>query len=147
MNRRQARELALQVLFQVDIGQALPEAALQYVFQEKKLDRGDPAFTRRIVFGTLEHLRDLDRVIVNVSHEWQLKRMAGVDRNIMRLALFEIFYCDDIPDGVSVNEAVELAKTFGGEDSSRFINGILGKIVQNPCAYLLKDERTTIGKK
>jgi N utilization substance protein B len=144
MIRRQARELALQVLFQVDIGQIPAEFALQYIIEGEKLGQEDLAFTKRIVFGTLEHLNILDEIIAGVSHEWQIHRMAGVDRNIMRMALFEIFYCGDIPGGVAVNEAVELAKTFGGDDSSRFINGILGKIVQDPHAYFPEGQYGTI---
>lgn len=100
-----------------------------------------------MIFGTLEHLNILDEIIAGVSREWQIHRMAGVDRNIMRMALFEIFYCSDIPGGVAVNEAVELAKTFGGDDSSRFINGILGKIVQDPQAYFSENQSRTAADK
>ncbi|MEW6424220.1 MAG: transcription antitermination factor NusB [Bacillota bacterium] len=137
MSRRQARELALQVLFQVDIGKARPEAAMEYAAREKKsLNQEDLAFARKIILGTLEYLEPIDRVISRVSHDWELNRMAAVDRNIIRLALFEIFYCADIPLAVSVDEAVELAKAYGGDDSSRFINGILGKVVKDPASYL-----------
>jgi len=139
MIRRQARELALQVLFQVDIGQIPAEFALQYIIEGEKLGQEDLAFTKRIVFGTLEHLNILDEVIAGVSHEWQIHRIAGVDRNIMRMALFEIHYCGDIPSGATVNEAVELAKAFGGDDSSRFINGVLGKIVSKSAQETKKE--------
>lgn len=129
MVRRQARELALQVLFQVDIGQSSAEFALQYIIEERKLGQEDLVFTRKIIFGTLERLNILDEIITGVSREWQIHRMAEVDRNIIRMALFEIFYCSDIPGGVAVNEAVKLAKTFGGDDSIRFVNGVLGRIM------------------
>ncbi|MEW6274256.1 MAG: transcription antitermination factor NusB [Bacillota bacterium] len=136
MSRRQAREFALQVLFQVDIGKARPEAAMEYAAREKSLNQEDLAFARKIIQGTLEYLEPIDRVISRVSHDWELNRMAAVDRNIIRLALFEIFYCADIPLAVSVDEAVELAKAYGTDDSSRFINGILGKVVKDPASYL-----------
>jgi len=136
MSRRQARELALQVLFQVDIGRAQPEAAMQYAARQRPLNEDDLAFAGKIVRGTLENLPAIDGVISRVSHDWELSRMAAVDRNIIRLALFEIFYCADIPPAVSVDEAVELAKVYGGADSSRFINGILGKVVRDPASCL-----------
>lgn len=136
MSRRQARELALQVLFQVDVGGAAPEAATEYAAREKTLSQEDLAFARRVIFGTLAHLKSIDQVVSRVSHDWEIDRMAAVDRNLIRLALFEIFYCEDIPVAVSVNEAVELAKVYGGDDSSRFINGILGKVARDPASYL-----------
>ncbi len=136
MKRRQARELALQILFQIDLGQASPETAFLYTIQGKDLNQKIIEFIRRIVFGTLQNIKNLDKAIASVSRDWDLGRMAAVDRNIMRMALFEIFYCEDIPGSVSLNEAIELAKIFGTDDSGRFINGVLGKIVEAPQAYL-----------
>jgi len=136
MSRRQAREFALLVLFQVDLGKAEPEAAMRHVAEEKLLSEGEHAFAQRIVFGTIEQLKPIDTIVSSLSRDWQIKRMATVDRNILRLALYEVFYCEDIPMAVSVNEAVELAKLYGGDDSGRFVNGILGKVVQNPAAFL-----------
>jgi N utilization substance protein B len=77
----------------------------------------------------------IDRVIAAVSKDWSLNRMANVDRNIMRLSLYEVFFCDDVPNNVSVNEAVELGKIFGGDESGKFINGILGKVIENIDDY------------
>ncbi len=134
MSRRQARESALQVLFQVDMGGLDPKEAFLRMGENFNLAAGDD-FTQRLVNGTLENLSAIDQVIEVVSSDWNLKRMANVDRNIMRLALFEVFYCEDIPDNVSVNEAIELGKIFGGADSGRFINGILGKVLENPGQY------------
>ncbi|OAT86529.1 transcription antitermination factor NusB [Desulfotomaculum copahuensis] len=135
MGRRQAREAALQTMFQIDIGRVGPEAALAHVHSEAGLKAEDLQFARELVMGTIEHLSGLDAVITRLSRDWRLDRLAAVDRNLMRLALFEIFYRDDIPSGVSVNEAVELAKAFGGPESGRFINGILGRVVKDPAAY------------
>lgn len=137
MSRRQARERALQVLFQVDVGGADPDLALRLMDEDfgNLTKSGD--FTKRLVYGVIEHLEHLDRIISKVSKDWSLNRIARVDKSIMRLALFEMLYCDDIPRSVSVNEAVEMGKIFGGEDSGKFINGILGKVLENPEEYKL----------
>lgn len=135
MSRRQARERALQVLFQVDLGGADPDMALKLMNQDFGSLTKSGDFTKRLVYGVLENLTSLDRIISDVSKDWSLNRIARVDKNIMRLALFEMFYCDDIPSNVSINEAVEMGKTFGGEDSGKFINGILGKVLEKPEDY------------
>lgn len=129
MGRRQARETALQALFQIDMGKVEPNFALSNTAEEFGAGPQELEFARELVQGALEHLTEIDQMISNVSKEWQLSRMANVDRNIMRLALYEMNYREDIPRNVSVNEAVELAKVFGGPESSKFVNGILGKLV------------------
>jgi N utilization substance protein B len=91
----------------------------------------DISFTRELVIGTIEHLSGIDRIIADLSKDWNLERLARVDHNIMRMAIFEIMYRDDIPYRVTVNEAVELAKTFGGKDSKKFVNGILAWFLKN----------------
>lgn len=125
----------MQVLFQVDLVNADPEKALQRSKEIFRIKEEAITFSREIIFGVLANLAFLDKVIKEVSLEWQLYRMACVDRNIMRIALYEMFFCDNIPPGVSINEAVELSKIFGGEDSWRFVNGILGKVVRNMEDY------------
>lgn len=92
-------------------------------------------FTGKLVYGVLANLVFIDQVITAVSKDWRLERMANVDRNLMRLALYEVFYCNDIPNNVSVNEAIDLGKIFGGDDSGKFINGILGKVIENIDRY------------
>ena len=134
MGRRQAREKALQAMFQIDVGKSDPEMALRSF---DGLDEGEPSgedstFTRSLVFGTLQNLEALDQVISRLSRDWELERMPNVDRNIMRLALYEILHLPEIPPGASINEAVDIAKKYGGEDSWKFINGILGKVVEHP---------------
>lgn len=131
MSRRQARERALQVLFQVDMGGADPAAAFAQMDEEFGNMTGSEDFTEKLVYGVLENKVFIDRLIAAVSKDWSLGRMANVDRNIMRLALYEVFFCDEIPNNVSVNEAVDLGKVFGGDDSGKFINGILGKVIEN----------------
>jgi len=131
MSRRLAREMALQVLFQVDMaGEAerFPEIiehwAAEFAVSEKSLE-----FVRRLVAGTLEHQEEIDQKITSTAREWALDRMNAVDRNLMRLAIFEMLYVEDTPQRVTLNEAIEIAKKFGGEDSARFINGILDKFL------------------
>ncbi|OPX86569.1 MAG: hypothetical protein A4E53_03003 [Pelotomaculum sp. PtaB.Bin104] len=135
MSRRQARERALQVLFQVDLGSADPDEAFVKMDESFGALNKNEDFARMLVEGTLVHLETIDRIIGAISRDWNIDRMANVDRNIMRLALYEIYYCPDIPNSVSVNEAVDLGKSFGGEESGKFINGILGRVVENPAEY------------
>ncbi|OPZ74107.1 MAG: hypothetical protein BWY80_00711 [Firmicutes bacterium ADurb.Bin456] len=135
VSRRKARERALEILFQVDLGGADPRMAMRNMDENFGSLNSSGDFAEKIVFGTLDNLGVIDQVITSISKEWNLERMASVDRNIMRLALYEILFCNDIPGNVSVNEAVELGKTFGGEDSGRFINGILGKVLEKPDEY------------
>lgn len=138
-HRSQARKRALQVLFQVDIGGADPGEAMEHMDHlddeefGKMTDNED--FAGKLVYGVLANLVFIDQVIAAVSKDWRLERMAGVDRNLMRLALYEVFFCDDIPNNVSVNEAIDLGKIFGGADSSKFVNGILGKVIENIEEY------------
>jgi len=131
MSRRQARERALQVLFQVDMGGTDPAVALAQMDEEFGSLTESKDFTEKNVYGVIENLLFIDQVIAAVSKDWNVERMANVDRNIMRLALYEVFFCDDIPNSVSVNEAVDLGKKFGGDESGKFINGILGKVIEN----------------
>ncbi|MDF9407479.1 MAG: hypothetical protein A4E52_00205 [Pelotomaculum sp. PtaB.Bin013] len=135
MSRRQARERALQVLFQVDLGNVEPDEAFSKMDGSLGKLKKNEEFAQQLVSGTLANLMSIDRVIEGISKDWNIKRMANVDRNIMRLALFEILYCKDIPNNVSVNEAIELGKIFGSEESAKFINGILGRVVEKPEIY------------
>lgn len=131
MSRRKARELALQVLFAGDVGRADPAAALDQAVATVRPDQGAAAYARFLVSGTLEHRREIDRRIQSLSRDWHLDRMPGVDRNILRLAVFELLYCPHVPASAVVNEAVELAKKFSTAESGRFINGILGTLVRS----------------
>ncbi|NPV26218.1 MAG: transcription antitermination factor NusB [Firmicutes bacterium] len=131
MTRRRARETALQILFQIDVGQASPEAAIEHVLTEFPLSEPASEFAVTLVRGALKHLREIDQVIKELSREWNLDRMAKVDRNILRLAIYEILYVPEVPNNVAINEAIEVAKKFGGGDSGRFVNGILGKLVES----------------
>ena len=126
--RRRAREIALQVLYQLDIVPADPQEALTLYFENFHPSEKTREFCRRLVEGVCQEQGEIDRLIEENAENWTLKRMAVVDRNILRLATFELLNCPDIPFKASLNEAIELAKKFGNDDSSSFINGILDQI-------------------
>ncbi|MFZ5652295.1 MAG: transcription antitermination factor NusB [Bacillota bacterium] len=128
MGRRQARETAMKSLYQVDVGGAEPESAITNAMDMDQLSPEDIDFARELVMGSIEHMQEIDKTISSLSKDWNIDRLARVDHNIMRMAVYEIMYRDDIPYGVTVNEAVELAKMYGGSDSGKFVNGILGKV-------------------
>lgn len=123
--RRKARDLALQMLYRCEI---TCESLSQVL--ESLADQGNslPDFTVSLLEGVEDHQEEIDAMIDKYADNWALERMPLLDRNIMRLGLFEMLYEDDIPYSVSINEAVELAKIYGTEDSSKFINGVLGKV-------------------
>jgi len=132
MSRRKSREMALQTLFQLDYNTADKNEALQAVLIENN-NPGDNTreYTEYLVSGTQEHLNQIDSIISEVSSEWKIDRMAGIDRNIARMAIYEMnFGSEQISPNVVINEAVELAKIFGTDESSRFVNGILGALVK-----------------
>jgi N utilization substance protein B len=134
MSRRKAREIAVQALFQLDFNSGVGSAeALNSVLNEREeTNETTKLYAQSLVEGTQQNLAAIDDYISELSREWKIDRMAGVDRNIARMAIYEMKYSQEhLEPGVAINEAVELAKTFGTEDSSRFINGILGSIVKN----------------
>lgn len=133
MSRRKAREMALQALFQLDYNQTDSNEALGTVFNERAgVAEQTKQYSQELVSGTQSHLGEIDGIIASNSTEWKLGRMAGVDRNITRLAIYELkFAKEQLAPNIIINEAVELAKTFGSDESGRFINGILGALVKN----------------
>lgn len=126
--RRRAREIALQVLYQLDISQADSRKVLDVYWENFRPSAKAREFCQRLIEGVRQSQDQIDQLIEENSENWSLKRMAIVDRNILRLATFEFLYCPDIPFKATLNEAVELAKKFGADDSGAFINGILDKI-------------------
>lgn len=143
-NRRRSRELALKVIFQLDVAGGDPVEAFDLVVslivEDPEDGDGGPvteevtAFARTLLDGVVSSLEELDDRLRTYAREWSLERMANVDRNILRLALYEMQFLDDVPLSVSINEAVELAKVYSTPDSGRFINGILGKIAAESLA-------------
>ncbi|NLK52679.1 MAG: transcription antitermination factor NusB [Syntrophomonadaceae bacterium] len=131
MSRRKARQNALMVLFQMDLVEAELTNALPFVLEEYPLGGAAEEYASQLASGVWEHRETLDALIQQESIDWDVSRMAVVDRNILRLALYEMYFLNTIPDRVAINEAVELCKMFGGPDSSKFVNGILGSLVKN----------------
>src|SRR3989338_9150897 len=126
--RTQARECVLKILYQVDVTECTLDQALSSVWGFCKVEDDVRVFAERIVRGTLEHLPDIDQKIAAYTENWQLNRMAVVDRNILRFAAYELLYMDDIPPKVTINEAVNVAKKYSQEEAGKFVNGILDKI-------------------
>jgi N utilization substance protein B len=128
LERRRARHQALHILYQREIteqpvGRILSEGT-------SNVEDGEPTdYCRDLVLGVEAHQARIDQLIEETSENWTLSRMPLVDRNILRLAVYEMLYHDeDVPDSVAINEAVEMAKVYGGEDSSKFVNGVLGRL-------------------
>ena len=126
--RRRAREFALQVLFQQDINHDNWEDGINLFWEITPADPETIKFTNLLVRGTMEHLEEIDELIKKYTRHWDINRMAVVDRNLLRSSIYELLYFKEIPPKVTINEAIELAKTYGTEDSARFINGILDRI-------------------
>lgn len=129
--RRKARELALQMLFEHDVAGTTPDDMFQRSEDLKKGSEGIRDFTQRLVSGTLEHRESLDAIISRQADHWRLMRMPIVDRNILRMALFELLYEPDTPRPVVIDEALEIAKRFSTPRSSQFINGILDGVLKS----------------
>jgi N utilization substance protein B len=125
--RRRSRELALQVLYQLEINKQDPVKSLVH-FRDHFSDEEQDDFLECLVFGVLKHREEIDRLIERYSENWRLDRMNVIDRAILRMASFELLHCEEIPPKVTINEAVDLGKRFGSEDSGSFINGILDRI-------------------
>ena len=128
-NRTRAREYALQMLYQADIRRATRQQILESFWADNEPPPADvTAFAVQLFSGTVDHLTDIDALIARHADNWDIKRMAVVDRNILRLGVFELTQLEDVPPKVSINEAIELAKRFGDAESGKFINGILDAI-------------------
>jgi N utilization substance protein B len=127
-SRRRSRELALQALFYMDMRKNRSEEMLKLFVDHFIGSEKPPPFFEEIVRGVIAMGDEIDLIIKRFSSKWKLNRMPCVDRNILRLAAYELLYCDDVPAKVSINEAIDIGKKFGAEDSGAFINGILDSI-------------------
>ena len=129
--RRKARSIALQALYEIDSVQHDPEETLKHLQEEADLSEENFSFARELVEGVLRYKDKLDAQIQRYAPAWPIEQIAFIDRNILRLAIFEILIDNKIPVKVAINEAVELAKNFGSDSSSKFINGVLGAVSAN----------------
>jgi len=128
MGRRASREMAMKLLYQMEIQKDDREAQKELFFKENPLSENDKAYVNDVIDGVFANLDYISDIIERNSKGWKLNRISKIDLSIMRLSIYEICFRDDIPYSVSVNEAVELAKKYSSEDSGSFINGILSKI-------------------
>ncbi|MBI4300418.1 MAG: transcription antitermination factor NusB [Chloroflexi bacterium] len=126
--RRKARQVALQALFEVDFTRHDPAETMERRLQETPLPEEAAAFARELVSGVLQNRARIDDAVAAAAPLWPLDQLAPVDRNILRLAAYEMLFGPKISPKVAINEAVELAKTFGGDSSAKFVNGVLGAI-------------------
>ncbi len=126
--RRKARALVLQALYEIDTAKHDPEEVVDYLLDAVKLPEENASFVRELVRGVVQNREKIDENIERFAPAWPLRQMPVVDRNILRLAIFEVLLDNRVPVKVAINEAVELAKTFGSDNSSRFVNGVLGSI-------------------
>ena len=138
MSRRQAREFALQFIFSVDFNKDENVTELLEEFHESETafietndyTKKDLEFANRLIIGTVENMEKIDELITKSSIGWTFDRIAKVDLAILRLAIFEIHFLEDVPEGVSANEAVDLAKKYSTDDAGSFVNGVIGKIIR-----------------
>jgi len=126
--RHKARTIALQALYEVDSAARRPETVAERLLSETNLSELNNEFVRELVNGTIKNKDEIDRHIKKFAPAWPVDQIAIVDRNILRLAIFEILFDNKVPVKVAVNEAVELAKTFGSDSSAKFVNGVLGSV-------------------
>ena len=126
--RRRARALALRVLYQLDIREEQSEYILQEFWEENDVEKDVRNFANILVKGVEEKRPEIDKLLTEFAFNWNLSRMSVIDRTILRLGSFEILFLKEIPPAVSINEAIELAKIFGTDDSFKFINGILNRV-------------------
>lgn len=128
--RRRARRVTLETLYEYDIANHPPFEVLQRRAQETNMESAGVEFAAHLVQGVLTYIDGMDRLIARYAPEWPLDQMAVIDRNILRIAIYEFLASDETPVKVAINEAVELAKTYGSDSAPRFINGVLGTLAE-----------------
>ncbi len=130
MKRRTAREKALQALFAIEIGKTDPDTAINHVLDGAE---GDPYLTN-LVHGVVKNKEQIDNVISELLEKWTLERLAAVDRNLLRMAAYELLFLrEEVPPKVAIDEAIEIAKIYGDEKSGKFVNGVLSKVMEKHC--------------
>lgn len=152
MKRRLGRELAVQCLYQIEMNAAGADEALDVALQEAKNEESESgirvsdrpgaeealkAYTRGLVTGTLAHREKIDAILSDFLKGWRMERLSRVDRQVLRLALYEMMEREDVPPKAAINEAIEIAKHYGTEESGKFVNGVLGQIIRR-----MEDVRT-----
>lgn len=136
MSRRQARTTALQILYQIDVGKIDPNIAINNVTKDLGNNNDELDYINKIVNNVVSNLETIDNIIKEVAIDWNIDRIAKVDKNILRLAIYELIFDNNIPDSVAINEGVELAKVFSDSESGKFVNGILGKVLSQKDKFV-----------
>ncbi len=141
MKRRLAREITVQSLYQMEMNEVKAEVAIEMLLEEAAADNESEVEVRNeaqlktyvldVVSGVDQHREAIDGLLVDYLQNWQVSRLSRVDRQILRLAVYEMIFTEDVPAKVAVNEAIELSKHFGTEESGKFVNGVLGKMIQD----------------
>jgi len=129
MSRRKGRSVAVQILYQLEMNAQDIEQALPVFWEHHAHGDETREFAERIARGVWQNREEIDAIIVDTTRNWSLERIAPIDRNILRAAIYEVLYCEDIPAKVTLNEAIELGKKFGCDKSGAFINGVLDSVV------------------
>ena len=132
--RHLARVSAFQGIYQLDMGDTVIEAAATHVAEENELNEKQIAFCTELMHGWAEHIDEIDEAIEKNTSGWKLDRLQSVDRNILRLACYELLYSESVPPKVAINEAIEIAKVYGDDSSPKFINSVLDKISKRKTA-------------
>ena|SRR3989338_3570448 len=128
-SRRNSRSQALQVLYQLDVQKSLGlSQGLEYFRAHFDTTGSERQFVEKLLVGVSNHVGEIDKIIAEAANHWRIDRMSMVDRNILRLGVFELCHCDDIPATVTINEMVELAKEFGEDQTKNFVNAILDRV-------------------
>jgi len=126
--RRKARESTLQILFQLEFNDLQPEKTIQHYWLNRKASKEAKEYSHWLVNGILTHKEKIDSVIQSVSEHWRIARMAVVDRNILRMAVYELLFEENIAPAIIINEAIEIAKKYSSDEAATFVNGILDAI-------------------
>ena len=126
MKRHEAREKAIQTLFQIEVSNLEVDEAIEFALDGMETD----PFYEQLVVGTLEHKDEIDELLIENLKNWRLDRLGNVERTILRMATYELLYVETIPDKVTINEAVELTKSFADEEAAKLVNGVLGNIIK-----------------
>ena len=129
--RRKAREETLRILYRLEFDNKQPEETLSQYWENKKTNQATREYSTWLVNGIISHHKKIDTIIQNASEHWRLSRMALIDRNILRMAVFELLYEENIEPAVVINEAIEIAKAYSGDEAATFVNGVLDAIRKN----------------
>jgi N utilization substance protein B len=129
--RRKAREETLRILYRLEFDNRQSEETLSQYWENKKTNQATREYSTWLVNGIISHHKKIDTIIQNASEHWRLSRMALIDRNILRMAVFELLYEENIEPAVVINEAIEIAKAYSGDEAATFVNGVLDAIRKN----------------